>query len=52
MTLTDVSSHIWDVEASGDSSQEVQDQLEVSLADTGRTVDEEADVDGVIAGFT
>lgn len=49
--LTDAGSHVWDVEASGDSYQEVQDQLEVSMSDAGWAVDEETDVYRVVAGF-
>lgn len=49
--LTDAGSHVWDVEASGDSCQEVQDQLEVSMSDAGWAVNEETDVYRVVAGF-
>lgn len=52
MTLTNASSHVGDVEAPGDSHQEVQDQLEIPLADAGRAVDEETDVHRVETGFT
>lgn len=52
MKLTDARAHVWDVETSGDSSHEVQDQLEVSISDAGWAVDEEADVHRVVAGFT
>lgn len=52
MKLTDASAHVRDVEALSDSCQEVQNQLEVLPADAGGTVDEEADVHRVEAGFT
>lgn len=50
--LTDASADVWDVETSGNSCQEVEDQLEVSLSDAGRTVDEEPDVHRVVARLT
>lgn len=47
-----MSSDVRDVKALSDSCQKVQNHPEVIQPDAGRAVDEEADVHGVVAGFT